>query len=203
MASLFGRLRQAASRRPFVANAVAVGGLFGVGDVLSQRMERAGHAHDWWRTARMMAVGTFFVGPVDTWWYRSLDRVVRSRMARTGAVVGAKVAADQFLFTPPLLVAELGLLSTMQGMEPAEVVAHLRSKLPRLYVHDCAFWIPIQTINFIFVPVVAQVVVVNSAAVVWNAYLSHVQFQAGGVVEEARKEKARAALEAAGSGPAR
>uniref|UniRef100_A0A8C7WUQ5 Mitochondrial inner membrane protein Mpv17 n=1 Tax=Oryzias sinensis TaxID=183150 RepID=A0A8C7WUQ5_9TELE len=54
------------------------GSLVGVGDVISQQLiERRGlRRHSVRRTARMMSIGFFFVGPVIGSWYKVLDRIV-------------------------------------------------------------------------------------------------------------------------------
>jgi hypothetical protein len=49
-----------------------------------------------------------------------------------------------------------------------------RDVLPTYWV-DIQVWTPVQMVNFRYVPVSWQPVVVNVANVGWNAYLSYVQ----------------------------
>lgn len=52
-------------------------------------------------------------------------------------------------------------------------------ELPHTYLVDVALWTPVQLINFRFVPVLYQPLLVNGVNTGWNAYLSFVQNKEG------------------------
>ncbi|XP_061756812.1 protein Mpv17 isoform X8 [Nerophis ophidion] len=78
MASLWRSYQVLMGRHPWTVQIVTAGSLVGVGDVIAQQLiERRGVAgHNVRRTAKMMGVGFFFVGPVIGSWYKVLDRLV-------------------------------------------------------------------------------------------------------------------------------
>ncbi|KAG5846571.1 hypothetical protein ANANG_G00116410 [Anguilla anguilla] len=78
MAGLWRSYQLLMSKHPWKVQILTAGSLVGVGDVLSQQViERRGLAnHSFQRTAKMMSIGFFFVGPVLGGWYKVLDRLV-------------------------------------------------------------------------------------------------------------------------------
>ena len=60
----------------------------------------------------------------------------------------------------------------MQGQSPQQIYAHIREVLWDMQKAQWAFWIPIQLLNFKFVPVRHQLNVVLLTSVVWTALLS-------------------------------
>ena len=69
--------------------------LYTVGDLIQQRVEGQ-EQRDWARTARMAILG-FCLGPVNHYWYVTLDRVLPGIAVKT---VGKKVLADQIVMAP-------------------------------------------------------------------------------------------------------
>jgi protein Mpv17 len=63
-------------------------------------------------------------------------------------------------------------MGTMQGQSPQQIYAHIREVLWDMQKAQWAFWIPIQLLNFKFVPVRHQLNVVLLTSVVWTALLS-------------------------------
>ena len=53
-----------------------------------------------------------------------------------------------------------------------EVVPHLGAVYIETYLMDCKVWIPIQLLNFRFIPLRFQVLFTNAASLLWNVYLS-------------------------------
>ncbi|RKP04191.1 hypothetical protein CXG81DRAFT_3577, partial [Caulochytrium protostelioides] len=122
---------------------------------------------DWHRVAVMTSFGLFAAGPAYTWWYRFLDRLVW-KTALT------KVVADCILFDPPFLAFFFTSTNLMRGASLNEALAHLKDEFTTTYLIDLAIWTPIQIINFRWVPILVQPLVVNSFNVGWNTYLSYV-----------------------------
>ncbi|XP_033994305.1 protein Mpv17-like, partial [Trematomus bernacchii] len=78
MAGLWKSYQVLMAKYPWSVQIVTAGSLMGVGDMISQQLiERRGfNNHNVQRTAKMMSIGFFFVGPVIGTWYKVLDRLV-------------------------------------------------------------------------------------------------------------------------------
>jgi len=156
---------------------------------------------DWNRTLRMTTYGLIFSAPIYGLWYSSLDKwshyVFTSRgpksltqqstsdkwlinllgatKLRTWKIIGFKLLADTFIFDPIYLSIFFTATSLMEGRSNSEIIRKLKEDLLHTYLVDIAVWTPIQTINFRWVPVIYQPLVVQFCNIGWNAYLSFVQ----------------------------
>lgn len=104
-----------------------------------------------------------------------LERMPEAATRRVWEIIGFKLAADCFLFDPAYLALFFTTTNAMEGRGPAEIATKLKTDLLPTYLVDIAVWLPIQTINFRWVPVVYQALFVQSCNIGWNAYLSFVQ----------------------------
>ena len=85
----------------FVTNTISYVTLFGLGDALTQFIERRSSRdpekrHDFGRTLCILMFASF-QGPVNHFWYRGLDKFVKDTVHKT---VFKKLAADQLVFAP-------------------------------------------------------------------------------------------------------
>ena len=96
-------------------------------------------------------------------------------MLRTWKIIGFKLFADCALFDPLYLSLFFSTTGLMEGKSLAEIRDKLKNDLGKTYLIDVAVWFPIQTVNFRWVPVPYQPIVVQSCNIGWNAYLSFVQ----------------------------
>jgi hypothetical protein len=107
------------------------------------------------------------------------SRLQRFRLSpaamRTWKIIGFKLFADCALFDPAYLALFFTTTGSLEGKSPREIWHKLRIDLLPTYIVDVAVWFPIQTINFRYVPVTYQPLVVQSCNIGWNAYLSFVQ----------------------------
>ena len=121
---------------------------------------------------------------------------IPTRCPKTGVISGLQVTKkcilDQFFFTPPLLALFFGTMAawnyiqsknlTYNISEMNQTWKHIKSekeetwnliksevitKVPLVFVADCAFWIPVMALNFGFVPISLRQVVVSIASFVW------------------------------------
>lgn len=106
---------------------------------------------------------------------RVLERMPEASTRRVWEIIGFKLATDCFLFDPAYLALFFTTTNAMEGRGPTEIATKLRTDLLPTYLVDIAVWLPIQTINFRWVPVVYQALFVQSCNIGWNAYLSFVQ----------------------------
>lgn len=94
---------------------------------------------------------------------------------RTWKIIGFKLVADGILFDPLYLSLFFTTTGWLEGKKVDEIKEKLRKDFLPTYLIDIFVWAPVQTLNFRFVPVAYQALIVQSCNVVWNAYLSFVQ----------------------------
>jgi len=102
-------------------------------------------------------------------------RVPPPATMRLWQMVAFKLAADCLLFDPAYLALFFSATAALERRSPSDIVHKLRTDLLPTYLVDVAVWLPIQTVNFRWVPVVYQALFVQGCNVGWNAYLSFVQ----------------------------
>ncbi|TPX44071.1 hypothetical protein SeLEV6574_g04728 [Synchytrium endobioticum] len=138
----------------------------------------------------MVLFGFCFAGPAYTYWYRFLDRHVvvwmRRGLARHTAarnvsqiglawrVAAVKVALDDLVFEPVYLPTFFAATTLLAGQPPRAAVEQIRAEFWSTYIIDLVLWTPIQLINFRWIPVLYQPVLVNGVNIGWNAFLSYV-----------------------------
>ncbi|ORY50879.1 hypothetical protein BCR33DRAFT_712848 [Rhizoclosmatium globosum] len=196
-------------KNPLGSQCLVAGLLWSAGDILSQSItkrherihaatvaphEKHDSSIDWKRVMIMSSYGFFVAGPLYTFWYKTLDKVVEPLLVRAFKRSGkdvlgisktqmvwnvaiAKVAADNFVFEPPYLSMFFLSTHTMSGTPFPEAVAHLKADFWPTYVTDILIWTPIQFINFRFVPVHFQPQFVNAFNIGWNAFLSYMKHE--------------------------
>lgn len=110
-----------------------------------------------------------------------------------------KVTYDQLLFAPVFLMVLLSVIGIFQGNELEDLQVKLREEYPEILLNNykvmseaeykfCVIshysnnskreifsqvWPMVQLLNFYFVPLQYQVLIVQSVAVVWNTYISY------------------------------
>ena len=65
-----------------------------------------------------------------------------------------------------------GAMGAMQGMTPTQIYDRIADVLWETQKAQWAFWIPVQLLNFRFVPIRHQLNVVLVTSIVWTALLS-------------------------------
>ncbi|XP_046877640.1 protein Mpv17 isoform X1 [Hypomesus transpacificus] len=158
-------------RHPWSVQIITAGSLVGAGDVISQQViERRGLAnHNVARTARMMSIGFFFVGPVIGGWYKVLDRLVTGT-TKTAAL--QKMLLDQVCFAPCFLASFLGISGSLNGLSLEDNIHKLERDYTDALISNYYLWPPVQIANFYFIPLQHRLAVVQIVAVAWNSYLS-------------------------------
>ncbi|XP_051501366.1 protein Mpv17 isoform X2 [Myxocyprinus asiaticus] len=171
MAVLLRSYQALMAKHPWTVQIVTAGSLVGVGDVISQQLiEQRGLAnHSVRRTAKMMSIGFFFVGPVVGGWYKVLDKLVTGG---TKSAAFKKMLVDQVGFAPCFLGAFLGISGALNGLTVEENVAKLKRDYTDALISNYYLWPPVQIANFYFIPLHHRLAVVQIVAVAWNSYLS-------------------------------
>lgn len=110
-----------------------------------------------------------FQGPALRYWYGFLDKYVGSK-GKT--VVLKKVFVDQVVFAPTFLLFFLGAIGTLQGKSWESLKSDIKENYPDVLITNYYIWPCVQLINFYYVPLQYQVLIVQSVALFWNTYLS-------------------------------
>lgn len=155
---------------PLKTTALSTCIIMSAGDIFCQLAIEGGSisSFDVMRTARMTIIGLAMVGPTLHYWYGYLHRRFPGIAART---VALRVAGDQFLFAPIFLAAILAAIFTLSGI-PDSYPDHMRNNYVEALVVNWGIWIPVQFINFRFIPAQHAVLFANFVALFWNSYLS-------------------------------
>ncbi|KCV73312.1 hypothetical protein H696_00853 [Fonticula alba] len=90
----------------------------------------------------------------------------------TRYVIATKVACDQLIFAPVFLPVFVFYTGAFRGGSVADSAATLRQTFWPTYRMDWCVWPAAQTLNFTFVPVPLQPLMVNVVSLGWNTFLS-------------------------------
>jgi protein Mpv17 len=85
-------------------------------------------------------------------------------------VTSVLLLVDQIVFAPGFIAVLVGSIGVLQGEK--NIVAKLKREFPDILVANYKLWPAVQLLNFYFVPLNYQVVLVQIIAVAWNSYVS-------------------------------
>jgi len=130
-------------------------------------------AYDWERTGRAVLFGFALHAPLSHVHFNFLEwMTVRGGFKGLGVTV-FKTTMEQFVYwswiSNTLYHASMGAL---QGLTLPQIKTRISDVLWDTQTAQWAFWIPVQLVNFRFVPVRHQLNVVLVVSVVWTALLS-------------------------------
>lgn len=116
-----------------------------------------------------------FVGMLTGVGYKEYGRVTGDQEHMTKQISSASVKANAGgLYDEAMANTNTNTLNSvvLKSIWKEEVAPHLRAVYEETYLMDCKVWIPIQLLNFRFVPLRFQVLFTNAASLLWNVYLS-------------------------------
>lgn len=181
---------------PLLTKGITSGFIAGLGDVLCQYMN-SWSEYDWKRTFRFGFLGSCYIAPGCHVWYNVLAKsfplsAATAASSSTMMIVMKRVFCDQILFSPVFLVGWMTVLwnledamntdSTIDGSDnnndsnseiTSDYIDRMVATLPNILIANWLLWIPVQTINFKYVPTKYLVLVSNCVALIWNGYLSY------------------------------
>ena len=132
----------------------------------------ASHSLDVSSVKRYAIMGTFVFPPLLTRWYSWLD----GRFPCTsGAVVSKKLLLDQFIFTPWVVIIFYVGMAWLEGKQGHERWLELQQKGLTTFLLDCIFWLPVQFMNFMFVPSWLRVGFIGVMTFLWLNVLAYVK----------------------------
>jgi hypothetical protein len=179
-ARLLGWYTQQLTQRPVVTNALSAVALFGIGDVAAQAIEHQGakttdrfsQYYDLARTARACTFGGLVFSPIiSKWWYPYLQSVKSPKGPVQSAI--RRVALDQLGFAPFLAVPMyFSVMTVLEGGSATDISNKLRRNYVSTLIANWSVWPAIQFVNFLWVPPHLRILLVNSASIIWNTFLS-------------------------------
>ncbi|CAG9762849.1 unnamed protein product [Ceutorhynchus assimilis] len=177
MSKFLAVFRQFLEKRPILGNCVVYGTLCVAAETSQQLLnykilEKPPKPLDTGTIARYVVYGTSIGGPLIANWYTFLDKKFPGTAMKT---IGKKMLADQFFFSPQLLVVFYVSMSIMEWKQ--DLFEECRNKFFQTYLANCLFWIPCQTINFTFVPNVYRVTYIGICSFAWINILCYIKRQ--------------------------
>jgi len=173
-------------RMPVLTKMVTGAFLWGLGDGVAQTIPKVTAdssdanyrqvveaQYDWMRTARAVLFGFAIHAPTSHVHFNFLEwMTVRANV--TGLKIPVfKAFMEQFVYWSWISNSMYhGAMGAMQGMGPADIQNRISDVLWETQKAQWAFWIPVQLLNFRFVPVRHQLNVVLVTSVAWTALLS-------------------------------
>lgn len=180
---------RALQRHPLVTQMSTSGGLWGLGDLLAQRLEGNGNNNgkgnndtkvpsttDWNRTWNQVVYAAFIWGTMGHVWYAALDNAVRRlRLQQASHRVAVKYLTEAFVHDPVSLAVYFASIGCLSG----ESANAIRQQMKRDYVPTFwlgfAYWAPLDILNFALVPVRHQLLVVNLGCFCDSVVLSYIK----------------------------
>jgi len=177
--SKFQRLTQRIGRRvsryyrtyPFQANVFTYTIACSAGDACSQILVEK-KEFDSNRFASKAAVGAFVYGPLFHHFYRRLHFLLPGVSPRNRIL---KFVIDQGPFTMFVLLGYFLGSGFLEGQSWENNWNDVKGKLPITYVLDCCFWLPVQYINFTYIPPTYCVAYVSGMTLIWMTFLSFIK----------------------------
>lgn len=126
--------------------------------------------YNWPQLKRYAIYGCFLAGPILYRWYKLLDTFYTGTSAR---IVLTKLLADQFIFTPPLLVLFFISMSLMEAK--SDILRECKIKFLHTFQTSCGYWLPVQLVNFMLVPSSLRVTYVSIASFCWINILCYLK----------------------------
>lgn len=125
-----------------------------------------------WRPVAFGVYGFFISVPLVASWYKVLDKFVRKNNVKTFSDTLSQVALDQVLFAPLGIAVYFACTNILLGKSIEVIKDKLSDEYFSALKANYVTWPWIQLANFHFVPLVYRTVVVNTAALGWNSYMS-------------------------------
>lgn len=183
---MLARLAAAARAHPFAVGASAATLKAATADVVIQTCVEGRSEID---VKRVAVFTTFCFGFTGCWQYVLYNRImprifpvdaflalpVRERL-RSGAglrAVGGQVAIENLLNNALLYFPSFyAVQSVYQGGRAADGLTKFRQQWREDVTDIMSFWVPVQSMNFLFSPLWARVPVTAAASLLWTSYVS-------------------------------
>jgi len=147
--------------------------LFDDDDEHEANKKKNGFSYDAPRTARAVVFGSFLHAPLSHLHFNFLEWMTVKGGFQGLTIPLFKTVMEQFVYWSWFSNSLYhGAMGAMQGMDAGQIHKRVEDVLWDTQVAQWKFWLPIQFLNFQFVPVRHQLNVVLLTSVVWTALLS-------------------------------
>lgn len=174
--SIFNNLKKTIdrlfTRHLLLTNTAIAVGFMGAGDAIQQILEKKlgdEKPFDKKRTRNMMGGGLVF-GPLGHVWYSFLDR--RFPGAKTLTV--AKKLGCEMAIGPPLILVIFLSVGLLEGKEPMKSFNEFKDNIITICFAEWAVYIPLQALNFYFLPPRFRVLYVSGITLLYDVFLSYI-----------------------------
>lgn len=168
-ARLYNRTLQ---RHPFPTQMVSSGLLWGLGDVLAQRIGGK-TSYDSRRGLLTATYGGIAAGPFGHAFYIGLDKIAsKFFFPGTTKFIAFKVITDTAVYGPLHVLGYFVFMSMGDGGSWKQAQQKIQQDFWSTYCAEVLFWPPVQAINFKFVPVHYHLMVVNCLMILDSSFMS-------------------------------
>jgi len=161
---------------PMLSNAAIYGGLYTLAEFSQQTMKSnlTTHSHpiDMSSVKRYAVMGCVVFPPILTKWYHWLETAFPCTSPR---VVVKKLVLDQFLLTPWVVAIFYVGMAALEGKKGADLLTELKQKGITTFILDCCYWLPVQYLNFKFVPAWLRVTYIGVTTFIWLNVLCYIK----------------------------
>lgn len=154
-------------RQPLLANCIAYGGLYSGAEFTQQLLMKKALAEktepcDMGLVGRYAVLGSTIYPVGLYYWYNWLDRTITGTAVRSLAF---KVCLDQLVTMPPMIFIFYIGMALMERRK--DIYAEFNDKFWTTFWTSCAFWMPVQYINFFLMPTSLRVVYIATTSFLW------------------------------------
>lgn len=167
LARFFAWYARQQSLRPYITQLCSTPIIFGVGDLSAQTI--GDDEYDLARSLRTIIIGAVISIPSYKW-FLLLGR--HFNYSSTALSTGAKVAVNQFVYTPLFNVYFFAFHAFLSGEGAVGTVERVKSAVSESIPRSFLYWPLATTINFTYVQPQYRAVVTGLFGVVWQTYLS-------------------------------
>ncbi|XP_031572597.1 protein sym-1-like [Actinia tenebrosa] len=164
-------------RRPLITKCVTSGVLYGLGDVVAQKIWSPETKLDRQRILRGIVYGTIIAAPLGHLHFNFLEWLVVKKVAvRLALVPFVKVFIDQFVYWAPTLVFLYHVsMGIMEGLSYDQCIKKLKELYWPTLQANWMMWFPLQILNFKFIPVAHQLNFCLVVGMFWSTLLSYIR----------------------------
>jgi len=163
------------AKRPIITKSITGGILYGLGDIMGQKLsgQTDKKGFDFPRFFRATIFGGVFYPLPAHLHYNFLESLTLRMGISVGKAPFFKAFMEQFVYWSYLSNAYYhAVLGGLQGMNTTQIYDRVSSTLWDTLKAQWVFWIPVQLINFRYVPVRHQLNFVLVVSLVWTSFLS-------------------------------
>ena len=126
------------------------------------------------------AIQTFYAGAIwgvaGHYWYHFLDKqALKFATEGTKFFIIVKLGLEMIFLHPIALFAFFAVVALLGGESIMEIKQQLRRDYWQTLILELGLWTPIDLVNFIYVPVKHQLLVVNTACLLESIMLSYIK----------------------------